>query len=119
MTQMMKFDVFKVPFHPFNLVNNLKCFQYSFATIMYLTQSIMTFPKATFLCNVQLTSLILKTNTIYMVVVVLALFLPLYMWNLLSKEIEVSKMSAAVWNNNEIVKRVGWLLKGKKSIFKV
>lgn len=60
----MKFDVFKVPFHPFNLVNNLKCFQYSFATIMYLTQSIMTFPKATFLCNVQLTSLIPKTNTI-------------------------------------------------------
>lgn len=60
----MKFDVFKVPFHPFNLVNNLKCFQYSFATIMYLAQSIMTFPKATFLCHVQLTSLILKTNTI-------------------------------------------------------
>lgn len=64
MAQMMKFDVFKVPFHPFNLVNNLKCFQYSFATIMYLTQSIMTFPKATFLCNVQLTGLILQTNTI-------------------------------------------------------
>lgn len=62
MAQMMKFDVFKVPFHPFNLVNNLKCFQYSFATIMYLTQSIMTFPKATFVSNVQLT--ILKTNTI-------------------------------------------------------
>lgn len=60
----MKFDVFKVPFHPFNLVNNLKCFQYSFATIMYLVQSIMTFPKATFLYNEQLTSLILKTKTI-------------------------------------------------------
>lgn len=58
----MKFDVFKVPFHPFNLVNNLKRFQYCFATIMYLTRSIMTFPKATFVCNVQLT--ILKTNTI-------------------------------------------------------
>lgn len=54
-----------------------------------------------------------------MVVVVLTLFVPLYMWSLLSKEIEVSKMSAAVWNNNEIVKLVGWLLKGKKSIFKV
>lgn len=64
MAQMMKFDVFKVPFHPFNLVNNLKCFQYSFATIMYLVQSIMTFPKATFLYNEQLTSLILKTKTI-------------------------------------------------------
>lgn len=113
MAQMMKFDVFKVPFHPFNLVNNLKCFQYSFATIMYLAQSIMTFPKATFLCHVQL------TLYAYMVLVVLALFLPLYMWNQLCKEIEVSKMSAAVWNNNEIVKQIGWLLKRKKSIFKV
>lgn len=65
MAQMMKFDVFKVPFHPFNLVNNLKCFQYSFATIMYLIQSIMTFPRATFLCNEQVTSLIIKTKTIH------------------------------------------------------
>lgn len=54
-----------------------------------------------------------------MVLVVLALFLPLYMWNRLCKEIEVSKMSAVVWNNNEIVKQIGWLLKRKKSIFKV
>lgn len=42
----MKFDVFKVPFHPFNLVNNLKCFQYSFATIMYLTQKYYDFSKS-------------------------------------------------------------------------
>lgn len=62
----MKFDVFKVPFHPFNLVNNLKCFQYSYATIMYLIGSIMTFPKATFLYNEQLTSLILRPKTICM-----------------------------------------------------
>lgn len=39
---MMKFDVFKVSFHPFNLVNNLKCFQYCFTTVLFLTvQSVM------------------------------------------------------------------------------
>lgn len=42
MAWMMKFDVFKVSFHPFNLVNNLKCFQYCFATVSSLTVQSVT-----------------------------------------------------------------------------
>lgn len=37
MAQTMKFDVFGVSFHPFNLVNNLKCFQDRFASVLFLT----------------------------------------------------------------------------------
>lgn len=37
MAQTMKFDVFKVSSHPFNLVNNLKCFQYCFTAVLFLT----------------------------------------------------------------------------------
>lgn len=34
---MMKSDVFKVSFHPFNLVNNLKCFQ-CFSAVDFTSQ---------------------------------------------------------------------------------
>lgn len=37
MASTMKFDVFKVSFHPLNLVNNLKCFQYCFAAALFPT----------------------------------------------------------------------------------
>jgi len=111
----MKFDVFKVPFHPFNLVNNLKCFQYSFATIMYLVQSVMTFSKATFLCNEQLTSLILKTKTICMYCGGDGgLFSSLLYVDCVLKRMEISVMNAAIWNKNEICKASWMAFEGEK-----
>lgn len=42
MAQTMRFDVFKVSFHPFNLVNHWERFQCCFAALLFLTvQSVM------------------------------------------------------------------------------